>query len=197
MSNKLSLYKKAFINVVESNKDNLEDLELMKKLIFYGVKVVCHKEAPIDYQGAYSEFEFHSVLKQMIETITPTDFMEIFPIKKDYSGHKYGMKDYYHTTEYLKTIDLDKPIQNALEFMMRYWNDDINELNLKMIMNLSHLRRMQGAPSLAEEWAYMNDIPTYTMHTDNAGNEYLLDQYGKTQKVERAKPKPRHLKLVK
>ncbi|NLZ48851.1 MAG: phage infection protein, partial [Clostridiales bacterium] len=58
---------------------------------------------------------------------------------------------------------------------------------------LSDLRRLNGYLSLAEEWAEMNGIETYTVHEDEKGNAYIIKN-GKTIKL--GKPRPKHLKVI-
>lgn len=193
-ANYYSMYLNAYRNTLNNHEGDMYDKDLLKKLIFLCVKIIINKPKPANYQEAHSEFELYYTLKIMMQALTPKEFMNIFPIKKEYDGHKYGAKDYFYTMDHLKTIDCDKPIEDADDFMWYYWNDDIHDLNVNMMMNLSYLRQMQGEPSLAEEWASENEIPMYTKHEDAAGNEYLLDEYGKTIKVN--KPRPKHLRLV-
>lgn len=174
--------------------ENEADSHLIKQNIFFLVKIINMKPKPENYQEAHSDFQLHSVLKQMIEQLTPAEFMQLFPIKKEYDGHKYGVKDYFYTIDYIESLEQDKPIKDGLRFLTEYCNDDIHELNVNMMMNLSYLRQMQGKPSLAADWARINGIETYTKYTDHAGDEFLIDEQGKTQKI--IKPRPKHLRLV-
>lgn len=191
---KLSLYLNAFKNVIHKRMENEADKQLLKQNIFYLVKIINMKPKPENYEEAHSDFQLHSILKHLIEKLTPAEFMQLFPIKKEFDGHKYGVKDYFYTIDYIESLEQDKPIKDGLRFLTEYCNDDIHELNVNMMMNLSYLRQMQGKPSLAEEWAVNNDIEFYVKHTDPAGKEYLLDSKGRTQRV--MKPRPKHLRLV-
>lgn len=192
---KYKLYLNAFSNIVHARMENEADRHLLKQNIFYLVKLINSKPKPSNYEEAHSDFQLHSILKQFIEQLTPVEFIELFPIKKEYDGHKNGVKDYFYTKSYINNeLDKNKLIPDALFFLSEYWNDDINDLNVEMIMNLSYLRQLQGKPSLAEEWADMNGIETHTKHTDHKGNEFLLNKEGKTKKV--MKRKASHLKLV-
>jgi len=53
--------------------------------------------------------------------LTPSEFMTISPIEKEYNGHKWGFKDYFYTRDYINTLDPSKPIgqEEALHFI---WN---------------------------------------------------------------------------
>ena len=192
---KYSLYVYAFDKLIKKRIQDMENKDFLKQNIFYLVKIINEKPKPVDYKEAESDFQLHSILKQLIEAVTPIEFMQLFPIKKDYDGEKYGLKDYFYTIDYINSLDQDEPIQDGLMFLAEYHNDEIHALNVNMMMNLSYLRQMQGKPSLAEEWADKNGIETVTKHTDHKGNEFILDKWGRTQKV--MKPRPKHLRLVK
>lgn len=194
---KYSLYLNAFKNVVHARMENEADSHLIKQNIFYLVKIINMKPKPENYEEAHSDFQLHSILKHLIEKLTPVEFMQLFPIKKEFDGHKYGVKDYFYTIDYIESLEQDKPIKDGLRFLTEYCNDDIHELNVNMMMNLSYLRQMQGKPSLAVDWARINGIPMYTKHTDHAGNEFLIDEQGKTRKLRSSKPRSWHLKRIK
>lgn len=194
--NNYSLYLRALSNNIQDRLKDEEDRDLLKQSVFYSVKVMNNKSDPVDYDEANSDFKMFGAIKMMIEQVTPNEFISMFPIKKEFDGHKYEVKDYFYVMEYINTLKRDKPIQNANSFMFEYCNDDIKEFVIKMMMNLSHLRQMQGKPSIAKEWAEKNGIETYSKYTDHAGNEFLLNKQGKTQKVIKARPR-RHLQLVK
>lgn len=195
---KYELYLNAFHNVIKERIKDEKDRHYLKQNIFYCVKVINMKPKPDNYEEAHSDFQLHSVLKQMIEQLTPYEFMQLFPIKKEYDGHKYGMKDYFYTKSYIDNeLEIDKLIPDALFFLSEYWNDDIHKACMKMMGNLSDLRQMQGKPTIMEEWVQDNGIETHTGYIDDAGNEFVMDQHGRTQKVNKPKSKrPKYLKLV-
>jgi hypothetical protein len=37
--------------------------------------------------------------QEQMGLLTPKEFMTVFPIKKEYDGHRYGIKDYHSTME--------------------------------------------------------------------------------------------------
>lgn len=200
---KYSLYLQAFQNTAKAYREGQGPNEkpYITKLIVYGVKAVNAKPAA-DYttwEETVSDFQFICTIKDLIGTITPAEFMTIFPIEKEYQGHRWGMKDYFYTRDYINTLDPDKPIGEAtdpLEFMWEYTNWEIREFNVAIMSCMSNLRKLEGYPSLADEWADMNGIRTYSMHTDQKGREYLYDgDTGKTIRVKRKRP--RYFKVVK
>jgi hypothetical protein len=192
------LYEKAYINTLKAYQENLSDItETVKKAVFYGVKMVNTKELDdvIIREEAEYDFAFANLVISMMATLTPKEFMNIFPIEKEYDGHKWGMKDYFYTMEYIKTLDLDKPIgEKIFDFLWEYMNEDITRFMIKLLQFTSRLRQLEGKPTLVEEFADMMGIKTYKLFRDEKGREFLLDS--ETGKTMRVKPK-RRLKLIK
>lgn len=199
---KYNIYRKAYLKTLEQFTDitNIRDKTMyIQKTIFYGVKSIVTKPEPktITSEEIENNFQFISILKSIIGLLTPGDFMNIFPIEKEFKGHKWGMKDYFHTRDYINSLAAEEPIgEKALEFLWEYTNPDIESFNIHSMLCLSKLRQLEGYPSLAEEWADENGIKMHTMHTGSNGREFLIDkETGKTMRL--TKSKPRYLKLVK
>lgn len=203
--NKHELYFQAYCNTLKiysevyDKNPSCDFKPIIKKLIVYGVKVV---NAKLDLEcvtkeEAEKEFEFACIIKQLMGSLTPKEFMNLFPIAKDYKGHKYSVKDYFYTKNYINTLNQDKPIgDEMLHFLWDYHNWEITDFAINTMEYISNLRRLEGQPSLMEEFADTVGIKTYTMHTDDKGNQFLFDkESGKTTKL--TKPKPRYLKLLK
>lgn len=195
--NKYRLYLRAFSNVIAARLEDEEDKQLIKQNVFYGIKVMNMKSNATNYEESHSDFEMHSVIKQLVELLTPIEFIQLFPIMKDFDGHKYGMKDYSYTRDYIDNLDQSKPIPDGLEFLMEYWNEDINKFNLKVMVNISDLRRYEGKQSIASEWTNANGIETHTKHKDSKGNEFTINSRGRTQKINKSVKKQSYLILVK
>ena len=62
-------------------------------------------------------------------------------------------------------------------------------------MVMSDLRRLEGYPSIASEWADMEGIKTMTLHEGVNGKDFFIDEQGKVIKINKNRPK--HLKVVK
>lgn len=202
------LYTEAWCRTVKQNpnleancKDNpdKEARLLLRRIIFYGVKAVNTKPEPeyITKEAAEADFQFISIIKDLMALLTPVEFMHIFPIDKDYKGYKWGLKDYFYTRDYINGLVLDKPIgKQILNFLWEYQNKDITDFNVCTMETMSNLRKIEGLPSLAEEFANAMGLKTYTEYKGSKGQRFLIDrQTGKTMRVK--KPKPRYLKLMK
>lgn len=170
-----------------------------KKAIYHGIKMInIDQEETNTLEKAETQFQLISHIKSLIGSLTPSEFMQLFPIKKDYDSHKWGTKDYFYTRGYIEKLDPNISIdeqEDPLMFLWEYVNDDIESFNIRSMLALSKLRQFMGHPSLGEEWADMNGIETHTMHQDQKGNNFLIDKQGKVLKA--AKQRPRHLRLVK
>lgn len=198
---RIALYSKAFARVIKEYEDNQERgiQPFIKRLVFYCIKSMVSQPVSNSstLEEAENDFQLACIVKDLIGLLTPAEFMNIFPIMKEYKGHKWHMKDYFYTRDYIRSLDADKPIgENSLEFLWEYHNREISMLNVVIMEYMSRLRQFQGQKSLAMEWAEMNGLNTYTQFTDQKGREYLVDsKSGKTRRLKR-KP-PRYLKVVK
>lgn len=202
--NKYDLYMRAFTRTLGSYGHGQSIRDTLKKAIVYGVKAINTqpKETLVLKDDYIERFQLISTIHYFMGILTPMEFMNLFPITKEYDGQKYEWKDYFYTMDYIKTLDPDKPIapigqdDKILHFLWEYRNIEIERFTVNGMTCLSALREFEGQPSLMEEWAADKGIKTYTMHEDNQGNKFMLDnETGKTTKV--LKPKPKHLKLVK
>lgn len=202
---KHDLYFKAYYKIIieyskayEENPD--KDLrDIIKKAIVYGVKTINTKEDPeyIDLETAQNDFRFVSIIKDLMSMLTPKEFMHIYPIAKEYDGHKYGMKDYFYTRNYIESLDQDRPIgDEILNFLWEYHNWELTNFNIEVMEHISRIRRLEGKASLGEEFANVMGLKTYTMHTDPNGTQFMVDnETGKTTKL--STPKAKYLKVVK
>jgi len=170
----------------------------INKMIVYGVKVVNSKKEPesITQEDAEIDFRYTEIIKSFMASLTPAEFVNLFPIRKDYLGHRYELKDYFHTRDYLKSLDPDKPIGEEITmFLWEYTNGEINEFNVNCMGYLNKLRELSGEPSLMEKLGIIMGVKTCTLHTDQKGKQFLVDkETGKTTIVSKGKPK--YLRLI-
>lgn len=102
--------------------------------------------------------------------LTPSLFNQIFPIKKDYNGQKWGIKDYFSTKNYIEEeIGWDERINNhtsGLEFLFDYWNDDVCYAAVEAMHLISNIHQRQTGESLMEKFARDNGIQLYVIDQD-------------------------------
>lgn len=101
--------------------------------------------------------------------LTPRMFNQIFPIKKEYDGCKYGMKDYFSTVDYIEEeIGWDNQIKDGLGFLYEYDNDDVLQASIATMEVIDSISKRQAGESVFERFAKENGIQLYTV--DSNGN---------------------------
>jgi hypothetical protein len=197
---KYNLYVNAFKRALQRYRDNPEQdpLPVMKKLIFYGVRTInlMPKRDIITRSEIENNFIFAEFIKDAMALLTPGEFVNLFPVTKNYDGDT-GWKDYFYTAAYLKTLPQDKPIDSEIDdFLWEFMNIEIHMFLVKLIGFTSDLRRLDGHKGLMEEFCEEQGIRTFTKHRDNRGKEYMIDnQTGRTAPIKKQLPK--HLKVIK
>lgn len=172
------------------------DIDTRKRMIFYGVKVINYGLVePKNHDEAVERFQFVCLVKNLIGTLTPSEFMTIFPIDKIYDGERWQMKDYYYTMEYIDGIGLNTPIgENATEFLWEYTNFSVNIFTVKTISIMDDINRFELKPPL---WESLFSSISKKVHKDNLGNLFMIDESGKTSKLSEKKRLPSYLKVIK
>lgn len=134
-SEKNAIYSAAYQRFLRKNQVN--DVEKLpegkrKQYIFLGIKAYgveyARREKRPGIQGITNRYSELSKIMQSIGTITPKQLQQIFPVKKDYDGDRYAMKDYYFTLHALEKAGMDKPIGTEMEaahLLWDYQNTDI------------------------------------------------------------------------
>ncbi len=181
---KYLLYLRAFAKVLkESIASEAGERTLKLKVVFYGVKTIIHQPKSKSYKESVGEFQTISALKQVISELTLNEFMNLFPIKKDFKGYKYGIKDYFSTMEYVTTLDPNEPIrENALMLLAEYMNDDIHRFFVKSVTSLSDLRQHEGHIDMFEEYMASQGMETPNTFKNTKG-EAMYVRNGKPQAV--------------
>lgn len=186
-----SIYHKAFRRSLEKHN--------IPQAIYYGVKYILTMKEPekVTYETAMYKFEMIHVVTMLISMVTPAQLMQIFPVKKEFDGEKWGTKDYFFTMQAIHELGIDTPIGDKVqELLWDYQSRDLSLIMLAQLTTASDIRKMQGQKSIAEEFCEMHDIPTYTQYTDANGKEFLQNnQTGRTMKVKRKLP--RYIQRVK
>ena len=126
--------------------------------------------------------------------------MQLFPLKKEYDGKRFGCKDYFSAMEYIGKLDQDKPIgdgKKLFDFLWEYWNWDINEFLVEIFSTMDDLMHLQGKDGPTDK--LIDDLgitPYYIQKDETTGQEYLLNgNTGKTAPI--SKSVPRYLKVIK
>lgn len=193
------MYCRAFINKLKMHLDHRETMNKnnIKSMVLYGVKYITTKERALELEQLQFDHDVISSINSFIPRLTYGDFMKAFPITKEYKGEKWGTKDYFYVMDYINKQGVDSVIgENATELLWEYDNLDVRLYVMKTMTTISDIRRLQGKKGLMEEFAEQNGIETYTLYKDG-DKEYMMDNKGRTYKVNTKKRRKSHLKLVK
>lgn len=200
--NKEELYKKAFTNELHKEVTTIQEIrDNLKQIVYYSVKYINQKDRrDLQFTWEQAELEFSLIcqIKDTMKKLTLDEFINIFPIPKEYDGEKYGVKDYYYAIKTFGEYNYDEPIgENLEEILWDTMNLDIFTFNAYLLSVMSVLRRFQGKRGLMEEFLDEQGVETYTLN-ESSGKKYLQsNRTGKTVPVKVAKKRvPRYLKVV-
>lgn len=171
----LEVYPDAFVRFSEKlDLDNIFKYDQMSKdeliqYIFLGIKSIntihqrVKQKKNIDLLS--SEYALINNIVLAITYITPRDLIQIFPIKKEYNGEKYGIKDYYFTIKAMQAAGLDKIMQEeekVLEILWNLTNTDIKMFIVALVSCVNDIDYLQIEKSLLAEFLHKNDIDDET-----------------------------------
>ena len=184
-------YRRALSRMIEKSPlDFMNNKEELKKFIFMYVKRLVLSKAEYNeysYEKLNEMLQFMFMLTDLMGRLTPTEFMQMFPIPKEYYGEEIGVKDYFSTIKDVMKYPLDKPIgvDNITQFIVDYYNWDVMIFEVTKLSIISKIRRMNGKKGVMEEFMEMHDLSPRIMHQE--GNYMVDNETG--ERLEIAKPK--------
>ncbi|ALX88128.1 hypothetical protein [Lacticaseibacillus paracasei] len=123
------------------------------KLVYYGIKAYAFYDRTAKFDDQQDRFLQMEEVLTSVGGLTPREFMGIFPIEKTYDGKKYGCKDYFSTMlDSINANGIDKPIGEPFKFLMEYWNDDVSDFMVNMMMTMSRINRGKTGKGLFEQF---------------------------------------------
>lgn len=186
---KRKLYKKIF----EKAKNDVD----VPKIVYWGI--VYYHYLNIDslsYEETKEAFYEIFRLEQLVGYLSFYSIFKLFPIDKDFDGHKYECKDYFSTMDYLKDKEFEKMIceYDVDDFFWNYYNSHIMGFQIKKMLIYDKLARFTGSETLMEGFSRMFDVPIYTKFDENA----YVSSKGDVLKVSKPKKKiPKGFKIIK
>ena len=160
--------------------------ENLKKMVYWNIRFLpCFKKD--DDVIIEKKFLLISYVKDDLKKLTYREFINLFPIAKEYDGAKWGMKDYYSTMEYLNDKSLDDYIEDPLELILEYYNWNIIEFGVEFMSVTSDMHKIQTGIGITEAFMFPDQYPT-----DSKGNLIGVTSDGKVHKVaspRKSKPK--------
>ncbi|MEC3607520.1 hypothetical protein MHB78_05130 [Bacillus sp. FSL K6-0138] len=165
-----SIYRRMFQKaVIESarkiQRTNRIETDDFKKIAFTGIKLI-NLEKARSRRSLEVKMRLIEFIQTVIGELTPRELMQMFPIRKQYDGEKFGMKDYFSTVHAVKEKGFDNCIgteEEVFDFLWNYQNPDISLFMVTSVTTVSALRRASGQKSLFEEFADKNDIAVDVM----------------------------------
>lgn len=137
---------------VEARKIKQHDFSGDKKFLYSAIKKMGIEPYVFNPITIEHDMNVYFRLIDLIGTFTPREFMTIFPIRKEFNGHDQGWKDYYTTMEAAKKIGLNNSIKDGFEFLWDYYNDDISDFFVNMMMTMNAVRKLQGDGDIFESF---------------------------------------------
>lgn len=167
------------------NMDLFNDRWFVGAYVYAGTKSILelgHEITGLTIDEAKEQTEGRQSIMQLIfstmATLTPRQFEQLFPIIKEYNGNKWQCKDYFYTRDYLRKLNMDEPIgaDRLQDFLWEYHNNLVREFLVYSLGIVDDFLKLQGEPTIGEQWATDNNIPLYYEHTDPVTNQSYLQE---------------------
>lgn len=113
-----------------------------------------------------------------IGKLTPRQMMNLFPPKKDFDGDRFGCKDYFYTKKAVEEYGLDRKIENAVDFLWGFQNDDIGRFMVEYLCFAGKRYRQLTGRNMAQDGMEAAHIPYRAITGDGL---YLTDYDGDTR----------------
>ena len=147
-------------------------------------------------------FGMQELAKNMLFQLTVREFVQDFPIIKDYDGKRYQCADFFSSWEQLSVFDLDTPFHaqtgDIIDLMWGYQNKWIMLYLTSVFCMVGKLRGFNGESDLLTGFCEEQGIDpptTIRVYEGANGKKYAVDSNGKSMPLHKAKPK--WLKVVK
>lgn len=195
---KIEIYERLFDNNLLNYIQNQNDRNYLKKLVFFGIKYIAYNEN-VGYQTIESlenKIEEITIILKFAKKLTINEFINIFPIKKEYDGEKYQSKDYFFVMEILSGKNKNDCIgDNISEFLWDYYNSYVIRFLLVHFQAINDYNRLHNKETLTDIITRELNIPVYTKVT-HKNKEYLIDIKNK-KTIKLAKQYPHYLRRIK
>lgn len=190
-------FVKGYEDVMEVDKDT------RIKLIFNGVNCISRGAGPVFMVNTFELMKLQNLILYTIETLTPREFLRIFPLEKTYDGEKYECKDYFFSMEVINEYGIDRRIESAVEFLFDYSNMITRKFLVHTTSVLDELMKEIGEKGFMDY--FLEDLEDTEdigglfkqVYTNENGTEYFIDD-GKPIKLRKVtKVKNTHLRRIK
>jgi hypothetical protein len=126
-----------------------------------------------------------SIIVDLMANRKPKEFINIFPITKEYNGEKEKRHDYFSTMKMIEKMDQDKPIGEDINHLLFiYANPHVLSFAVRMINNVDKLRRLDGKCGILEESGRENNGGIFKLYKNNRSSQSTLYKIMKKLKVD-------------
>lgn len=140
-------------------------------------------------------FTLIETVTQVLSLFTPREFMQMFPVRKEYNGEKYEIKDYFFTMDAAEKIGLDTRMgDNATEFLFDYCNNDVDRYMVTWMMIVNRMHQLNGGKDMLLEFMEDQGVAPHAIRRE--GNYFVDDETGERFEIEEPKNKLRELFTV-
>lgn len=170
------------------------------KILFLLIKTIGLSSCKIrdmSEKEIYEIYERMQLVNEIIAQHTPREFMQMFPISKEYDGKKYGWKkDYFYCIESIKQNGIDEPIgEDVFSFLWDYMNCDTEFYLVAMTSIISAMSVLSGGSDPTLDFLSEIGVDTYTHYEDEG--IMVNNCTGEAVKVSKTKRRiPKYLKVV-
>ncbi|HAA4891986.1 TPA_asm: hypothetical protein GEV19_02990 [Listeria monocytogenes] len=169
--------------LASKNFDNM-DKEASKKYVFHSIKFIGllnKAETSSDILEKQYDLIITIIMevKEIISRMTPREFMNLFPIEKDFKGHKYETKDYFYTKDMIAGIGENNLIGSSVdEFLWDYVNWEIRFYllaSMNVIDTFLHVMNKKGFTDVFLEKTSLEVFQSFDFGT---GIKHLIGDKG-------------------
>lgn len=187
------IYERAFRRKVDAACEDSENRELLKQLIFYGVRYMNLGAMHGDRDETELKLGTFCALFTLMGDLTPVELLTVFPVEKRYGGRKFGCEDYFDTIHALREIGMNQEIGPRIrDLLCRYQNDELREFLTRFTADVSDMCVFRGDPSIGEQVAKDMEIDSYHLDVDHETHQqYLVNERTKEAWPLRS-PSPRY-----
>lgn len=122
-----------------------------------------------DKNNCWMLYEF---VKDLMIGVSIKEFLQCYPLRKSYDGERYGIKDYFYSNTYVKTLMSISDVfteENIAEFLMEVELEDalFRRLPIYMMLGVSHKwKQTKGTDMLDSLFYGLQNKPTKALETN-------------------------------
>lgn len=197
------LYAEALKRLYEKHLDEEPEGNTMltQQIVFLNVKTFSNiPDATIgklDRKMAKDLLREYFKTVDLVSLLTPRQFIQTFPVAKDYDSDRWQTKDYFFTMEEVEKIGMDNVIgeERAYPFLMEYWSRDIINFIISGMEITDRIMELDGLPSMMEQFLADQGIYGHTYYEEEG---IMVDHDGKVMKVQKPKRRvPKYIRVPK